>query len=100
MIDITLIVESIIALASIVVTVFLIPLILSKTTASQQALLQALVHTAVYAAEQIFKAAKSGHEKKNYVLTYLEDHGITCDPDKVNALIESEVRKLNIEQGE
>ena len=100
MTDITLIVEAVITLLGVIITVFLVPLILSKTSASQQAQLQTIIHIAVYAAEQIYKAAKSGQEKKNYVLRYLEEHGVTYNPEKVNALIESEVKKLNIEQGE
>ena len=99
MTDITPIIISIIGILSVIITVILIPLIRSKTTISQQNALITAVHIAVYAAEQIFKAAKSGAEKKSYVLKYLNRHGITYNEDEVNAAIEAEVQSLNIMQG-
>lgn len=99
MIDITQIATALILILSAVITVVLIPLIRSKTTVSQQNALITAVHIAVYAAEQMYQAAKSGAEKKSYVLKYLNEHGITYNEDTINAAIEAEVRKLNIAQG-
>ena len=99
MIDITPVITSLIGIAAIIITAVLIPLIRSKTTLSRQATLQTAVSIAVYAAEQLYKVAGSGQIKKNYVLEYLQERGITYDPNTVNAVLESEVKRLNIAQG-
>jgi len=98
MIDITPIITSIIGILSIIITVVLIPLIRSKTTVSQQNALMTAVHIAVFAAEQIYKAAKSGADKKSYVLKELNRRGITYNADDIDAAIEAEVQSLNIMQ--
>ena len=98
MIDITPIIVSIIGILSIIITVVLIPLIRSKTTVSQQNALMTAVHIAVFAAEQIYKAAKSGADKKSYVLKELNRRGITYNADDIDAAIEAEVQSLNIMQ--
>lgn len=98
MIDITPIIISIIGILSVIITVVLIPLIRSKTTVSQQNALMTAVHIAVFAAEQIYKAAKSGADKKSYVLKELNRRGITYNADDIDAAIEAEVQSLNIMQ--
>ena len=64
MYDITPIIEAVAALIGVIVTCVLIPFIKSKTTASQQAEINAWVKIAVSAAEQIFKGSGHGEEKK------------------------------------
>ena len=71
MIDLTPILEAILALLAALVTYKLIPWIKSKTTAEQQSLLAATVKTLVYAAEQLYGAGK-GAEKLDYVIKELE----------------------------
>lgn len=89
--DITLIIEAVFALLAAVITAVVIPYIKSRTTAQQQAEINAWVKIAVTAAEQIYKGAGRGEEKKVYVLEWLKTHGVTVDVDKLDALIESAV---------
>lgn len=56
------------------------------------------IRIAVRAAEQIFVGSGLGAKKKEYVLQWLADHNITVDLDKVDAMIESAVYDLNLEQ--
>ncbi len=96
-IDITAIVNAVIALIAAVISVFVIPWIKSKTTAQQREELVAWVKIAVAAAEQIYKGDKRGEEKKQYVLDFLKDNGFTVEADSVNAAIEAAVKQLNSE---
>lgn len=89
MIDLTPILQAVIALLAALVTYKLIPWIKAKTTAEQQALLSAAVKTLVYAAEQIYGAGK-GEEKLKYVIDELNKRGFSVD----RASIEAEVQKL------
>ena len=78
-------------LAAIFTTV-VIPYIKSKTTAQQQAEINAWVKIAVSAAEQIYNGSGRGPEKKAYVLEWLKQRGI--DEAKLDAMIESAVYEL------
>lgn len=93
--DITTIIEAVFALAAAVITAIVIPYIKSRTTAQQQAEINAWVKIAVAAAEQIYTGSGRGEEKKSYVLNWLAEHGITMDEDRINALIEAAVYDLN-----
>ena len=93
--DITPIVEAVVAVVCAVVTCVLIPYIKSKTTAEQQKEINAWVKIAVSAAEQIFTGSGRGEEKKEYVINWLREHGITVDEAKLDALIEAAVYELN-----
>ncbi len=94
-IDVTTIVNAVIALIAAIISAFVIPWIKSKTTAQQREDLIAWVKIAVAAAEQIYKGEKRGEEKKQYVLDFLEDNGFSIDDDSVNAAIEAAVKQLN-----
>ena len=94
MFDITVIIEAVFALLAAVITAIVIPYIKSKTTASQQAEINAWVKIAVTAAEQIYTGSGRGEEKKAYVLNWLQEHGITVDAEKLDALIEAAVYEL------
>lgn len=96
-IDITTIINAVIALIAAVISAFVIPWINSKTNAQQREDLVAWVKIAVSAAEQIFKGDKRGEEKKQYVLDFLEKNGFSVDMDAVNAAIEAAVKQLNSE---
>lgn len=89
MIDFTPILQAVIALLAAIITYKLIPWIKANTTAKQQDLLQATVHTLVYAAEQIYGAG-AGKEKLEYVREQLELRGYTVDL----AAIEASVKEL------
>ena len=92
MIDLTPILEAIIALIAALVTYKLIPWIKAKTTESQQAILMATVRTLVYAAEQLYGAGK-GKEKFTYVRQKLQEKGFDIDVDA----IEAAVKEITIE---
>ena len=94
MTDITIIIEAVFALIAAVITAIVIPYIKSRTTAQQQAEINAWVKIAVSAAEQIYTGSGRGEEKKAYVLNWLEEHGVTLDETRINALIEAAVYGL------
>ena len=74
---------------------FLIPWIKSKTTDAQRKELLEWVKIGVAAAEQIYTGSGRGEEKKEYVINWLREHGITVDEAKLDALIEAAVYELN-----
>lgn len=82
--------------------VVLVPLIKSKTTLSQQLLIQSLINIAVYGAEQIFSGQGMGAEKFKYVINNIENElgkrHIFYDIAALKLIVESEVKKLNIQQ--
>lgn len=94
-IDITMIINAIIALIAAVISAFVIPWIKSKTTSQQREELIAWVKIGVAAAEQIYQGEKRGAEKKQYVLDFLANNGISFDEESVNAAIEAAVKQLN-----
>lgn len=91
MIDITPIVNAVIALLAAGVSVFLIPWIKSKTTDAQRKELLEWVKIGVAAAEQLYKGQGRGEEKKKYVLEFLASMGFTVDEEAINAAIEAAV---------
>lgn len=95
MIDITPIVNAVIALLAAGVSVFLIPWIKSKTTDEQRKELLEWVKIGVAAAEQLYEGQGRGEEKKKYVLKFLASMGFTVDEEAVNAAIEAAVNQLN-----
>lgn len=95
MYDITPIIEAVAALIAALITAFLVPYIKSKTTAEQQKEINAWVKIAVSAAEQIYTGSGRGEEKKEYVINWLREHGITVDEAKLGGLIEAAVYELN-----
>ena len=72
MIDITPIINAVIALLAAGVSVFLIPWIKSKTTDAQRKELLEWVKIGVAAAEQLYEGQGRGEEKKQYVLDFLQ----------------------------
>jgi len=103
MIDITPIVNAVIALAAVIVTVILIPYIRSRTTASQQAIIAAVVQTAVYGFEQIVTGSGMGEEKFEKAMEYIESElakrKISIDYEEIKMKLEETVKQLKIEQG-
>ena len=95
MIDITPIVNALIALIAALISVFLIPWIKANTTAKEQENMLELIKIAVAAAEQIDEGSGRGEEKKQYVLDFLASKGIKVDDEAVNAAIESFVQQIN-----
>ena len=95
MIDITPIINALIALIAALISVFLIPWIKANTTAKEQETMLELIKIAVAAAEQIYEGVGRGEEKKQYVLDFLASKGIKVDDEAVNAAIESFVQQIN-----
>lgn len=94
MFDATQIVEAVFALLAVVISAVVIPYIKQRTTAAQQAEINAWVRIAVNAAEQIYAGAGRGAEKKQYVIEWLNSHGITIDSNKIDALVEAAVYEM------
>lgn len=92
--NITPVIEAFFALLAAVVTAVVIPYIKSRTTAQQQAEIDAWVRIAVKAAEQIFAGSGRGAEKKAYVEDWLLSRGVTVEGEKLDAMIESAVYDL------
>ena len=92
MINLTDIIQAVIALIVALITYKVIPWIKAKTTESQQAVLMATVRTLVYAAEQLYGAGK-GKEKFTYVRQKLQEKGFDIDVDA----IEAAVKEITIE---
>ena len=97
-IDLTQIILAVITLISAIITRYLIPWIKEKTSERQFEALKLLAKVGVYAAEQLF-STQEWKEKKQYVLDFLKQNGYEVDAPAVDALIESLVRELRIEQG-
>ena len=93
-IDLTPIFQAIIALLAALVTYKLIPWIKSRTTAEQQALLNATVKTLVFAAEQLYGAGR-GAEKLDYVVKELEERGFTADRAAIEAAVRGSFAKTD-----
>lgn len=97
-IDLTQIILAVITLIGALITRYLIPWIKEKTNEKQFEALKLLAKVGVYAAEQLFSTTE-WKEKKQYVLDFLKQNGYEVDAPAVDALIESLVRELRIEQG-
>ena len=95
MTDITPIAQAFIALITTVIVIVIIPWIKSRTTTEQQTQILSWVRIAVLAAEQLFRGVGRGEEKKQYVLDFLKSKGYYIDAEKIDAMIEAEVSKLN-----
>lgn len=94
MIDLTPVVNAIIALIAAAISVFLIPWIKEKIEAEKLEQVIGWVTIAVEAAEQIYRESGMGAKKKAYVLDFLAKKGITLDVDSIDAMIESAVLDL------
>ena len=94
MIDLTPIMEAIIALVAAVITAFVIPWLKGKIDADKLEKIELWVTVAVEAAEQLYVGSGRGAEKKAYVVQFLQEKGFTIDPDSLDKLIEAAVFNL------
>jgi len=92
-IDLTTIINAIIALAAALVTYRVIPWIKAKTTNEQQAYIRALVKAGVYAAEQIYQTEGMGRQKMEYVRTFLQGHGFDISVTEIEAAVAEYINK-------
>jgi len=88
MVDLQPVREAVVTLAAAILTYVIVPYI--KNT-----ILLMWVRIAVAAAEQQFPDAKSGAQKKQYVLDFLKQIGYKETDPKVDTAIEGYVGKLN-----
>ena len=86
MIDLTPIIQAIIALLAAIVTYKVIPWIKARTTNEQQSMLRAAITTAVFAAEQIYGAG-AGAEKLDFAIDYLHKKGFHVDRVEIEAAV-------------
>ena len=93
-IDLTPIINAVIALVAAIIARYLIPWIKERTTAEKREDLYAWVEIAVAAAEQLYKASE-GPQKKDYVLKFLSSHGFDVDLDDIDMAIEAAVLALH-----
>lgn len=92
--DLTSILEAVIALATAVLTVFVIPWISGKTTAQEREELLGWVDVAVAAAQQLYHQC-SGQQRLEYALSLLEEKGYDVDDGVVVDAVEAAVLKLH-----
>lgn len=85
-IDLTPIIQAIIALLAAIVTYKVIPWIKAKTTNEQQVMLETTIRTLVFAAEQIYGAGR-GRDKMQYVVDKLREKGFTASVDDIEATV-------------
>lgn len=91
-IDLTPILQAVIALLAAIITFRVIPWIKAHTTETQQNNLAAAARIAVYAAEQIY-GANNGDLKLDYALDILEDKGFRLDRDILREVVEAALKE-------
>ena len=94
MIDLTTILEAVIALAVAIITAFVIPWVKSKTTEQEREDLLVWVDIAVAAAQQLYHKL-NGSERLEYALSMLEEKGFDVDDGAVRDAVEAAVLKLH-----
>lgn len=82
-----------------VITVVVIPLILSKISAEKLALIVKWVGRSVHAAEMLFPEAKSGEAKKEYVINFIDNmfnkRKIVITREQIEIIIESIIAEFD-----
>ena len=85
-IDITPVIEALIALIAALVAGRLLPWLRERLGAERMAQLEAAYNVAVYAAEEIYRAGH-GEQKLEYACAYLEARGFEVDLDRLRATV-------------
>ena len=93
-IDLTAIVQAVIALLAAAITRYVVPWLKSKCTAAQLSNISYWVQVLVAAAEQIFKGQGRGDDKVAWVSQELIKRGYKLDTNEIRALIEEQVYLL------
>lgn len=86
--------NGLIALAGVILTAYIIPLLKQSLSSKQLENVRLAVNTSVRAAEMLF-STEQGEAKKKWVLDYLASQNIVIDEKQLNALIEEAVYELN-----
>jgi len=94
--NITPIINAVIALIAALISAFVIPWIKKKAAACDLEQMQAWTKIAVAAAEQLYTALQ-GDVKKQYVMKYLAEKGYNVNDEDIENAIEAEVLRLHNE---
>ena len=94
--NITPIINAVIALIAALISAFVIPWIKKKAAACDLEQMQAWTKIAVAAAEQLYTALQ-GDVKKQYVMKYLAEKGYDVSDEDIENAIEAEVLRLHNE---
>lgn len=92
--NITPVIEAVVALIAAILTYILVPWVKSQQTAQQTAELLKWVEIAVMAAEQLFDSTQ-GEEKKRAVLAFLKEKGFRFNEGEIDSAVEAAVLKLH-----
>lgn len=93
MMDLTPLVEAIIALATTAITLFLIPWLRERFGNEKLEKARGWVQIAVYAAEKLYGAG-NGDAKLAYAQEVLAKHKIRLDTKTIMAMIDAEIKKM------
>lgn len=93
MLDLTPLVEAILALAATAITVFLIPWLKEKFGHEKLAKAKDWVEIAVLAAEKLYGAG-NGDAKLDFAENFLAEHKIKLDFDTLKAMVDAEIKKM------
>ena len=96
-IDITPVLEALIALMAALVAGRLLPWLRERLTAQRMERLEAACNIAVYAAEELFRAGH-GQEKLNYAQEYLKSRSFEVDTARLLAAVRR-MREAGLEEG-
>lgn len=86
-----------ISLIGVLLTGLAVPWLKAKTTTQQLDMIKLWINIAVAAAEQMKGAGllPDGQAKKEYVLKFIRDKGVTITDQELDALIEAAVYEIN-----
>lgn len=93
-IDLTPIIQAVIALIVAIITYKVIPWIKARATTDQLTALETATTILVFAAEQMYGAGK-GAEKLEYVVKGLEERGFTADVAAIEAVVRANIEELH-----
>lgn len=93
MLDLTPILEAIIALAASAITLFLIPWLRERFGNEKLEKARGWVEIAVYAAEKLYGAG-NGDQKLEYAEDFLAQHNIKLDTAELIAMVNAEIKKM------
>ena len=95
------ILKIIVSVATVLISVYVIPLLKEKLNESKYQRLLDMVEIAVRAAEQTIKGSGQGAVKKEQVIEsvsyWMAQHGIDISPEQLDELIEAVVFNMNRE---
>lgn len=93
MLDLTPLVEALLALATTAITLFFIPWLRERYSNETLEKAKSWVQIAVYAAEKAYGAG-NGEEKLKYAEQVLAKHKIKLDTETLLAMVDAEIKKM------